>query len=125
MPPPPFRPPPPLIDRARARACLVANLSLPGLGSLHAGRRVGWAQIFLAGCGFALSLSFGCWFVIEWVRSGRLPILTILDRGELPPGFLKFLLIGLAGLGVFVVALGWAFITSLLICQQAKDHERH
>lgn len=119
----PPRPPPLLVDRARAKACLVANLSLPGVGSLHVGRRVGWAQIFLASCGFVLSLVFGIWFVAEWSRSGQLPMMTILDRGELPPGFLKFLLIGLAGLCLFGVALGWAFITSLLVYQEAKQHE--
>ncbi len=122
---PPSRPPPPLMDRARAKACLVANLSLPGVGSLHVGRRVGWAQVVLASCGFVLSLVFGVWFMAEWLRSGELPMMTILNRGELPPGFLKFLLIGLAGLIVFGVALGWAFITSLLVYQEAKQHESH
>jgi hypothetical protein len=111
------------IDRARAKACLVANLSLPGLGSLHVGRRVGWAQVGVAVSGFLLTLIFGGWFVAEWVRARELPFLAILERGELPPGFLKFLLIGLSGMGLFVIALGWAFITSLLVYQEAKSHE--
>jgi hypothetical protein len=102
---------------------LVANLSLPGLGSLHVGRRVGWAQVAVAVSGFLLTLIFGGWFVTEWVRARELPLLTIMERGELPPGFLKYLLIGLSGMGLFAIALGWAFITSLLVYQEAKAHE--
>lgn len=120
-----MKPPPPRlpVDRARAKACLVANLSLPGLGSLHVGRRVGWAQVAVAACGFVLTMSFGGWFVAEWARARELPFLTILERGELPPGFLKQLLVGLSGLGLFVIALGWALITSLLVYQEARANE--
>ena len=46
------------------------------------------------------------------------------NDGVLPPGYLKYLLIGLAGLGLFGLAMAWAFLTSLLICEEAKRHER-
>jgi hypothetical protein len=42
------------------------------------------------------------------------------NEGHLPPHFLKPLLVGGAGVGVFVLALGWAFVTSLLVWQSAK-----
>ncbi len=113
------------LDRARARVCLWSNLAIPGSGSWQAGWRVSGAlQITLATGGFLLSLAWGVWFLAEWARVGKLPILVIYERdGELPPGYLKFLLVGLGGLGLFVVALGWAFLTSLLICQEAKRNE--
>ena len=61
----------------------------------------------------------------EWKRAGKLPMLVIYDNdGVLPPGYLKYLLIGLAGLGLFGLAMAWAFLTSLLICEEAKRHER-
>lgn len=77
----------------------------------------------VAACGFVLTMSFGGWFVAEWARARELPFLTILERGELPPGFLKQLLVGLSGLGLFVIALGWALITSLLVYQEARANE--
>ncbi|MFA6544320.1 MAG: hypothetical protein WCS99_07830 [Limisphaerales bacterium] len=112
------------IDRARARACLWSNLAVPGSGSWLAGWRVSGAlQLALTAGGLLLSLAWGGWFLAEWSRVGKLPILVIYDNdGALPPGYLKFLLIGLAGLGLFGLALGWAFLTSLLICREAKRH---
>jgi len=41
----------------------------------------------------------------------------------LPPGYLKFFFIGLGSLGLFALSLGWAFLTSLLICREAKRKE--
>lgn len=113
------------LDPARAKACLWSNLAIPGSGSWMAGWRVSGAlQIVLAAGGLLLSLAWGVWFLAEWARAGKLPIFVIYDNGGvLPPGYLKYLLIGLGGLGLFVVALGWAFLTSLLICQEAKRHE--
>ncbi len=113
------------LDSARAKACLWSNLAVPGSGSWLAGWRVSGAlQILLSGGGLLLSVAWGVWFVAEWSRAGKLPILVIYDNdGVLPPGYLNYLLLGLGGLGMFVVALGWAFITSLLICQEAKRNE--
>ena len=113
------------LDRARAQACLWSNLAIPGSGSWMAGWRVSGAlQITLAASGLVLSLGWAAWFLGEWSRAGKLPILVIYENdGQLPPGYLKFLLIGLGGLGLFGLALGWAFLTSLLIVQAAKRDE--
>ena len=113
------------LDRARAQACLWSNLAIPGSGSWLAGWRVSGAlQLTLATGGFLLSIGWGVWFLAEWAKVGKLPILVIYDNdGQLPPGYLKFLLIGLGGLGLFGLALGWAFLTSLLIVQAAKRDE--
>lgn len=118
------QPPPCLpMDRARAKACLAANLSLPGLGSLHVGRRVGWAQLALAAGGFVLTLTFGGWLVAEWARARELPFLPVLERGEWPPGLLRHLLVGLGGLALFATALGWSLITSWLVYREARANE--
>ncbi|MEN9573182.1 MAG: hypothetical protein RL514_1037 [Verrucomicrobiota bacterium] len=113
------------VDRARAQACLWSNLAIPGSGSWLAGWRVSGAlQLTLAVGGLLLSIGWGVWFLAEWAKVGKLPILVIYDNdGQLPPGYLKFLLIGLGGLGLFGLALGWAFLTSLLIVQAAKRDE--
>lgn len=119
---PPRLPAPPLTGED-AKACLCTNLAVPGLGSWRAGWRVSGAlQLLLAALGLALSLAWFAWFLAEWARAGRLPILTLWDQdGHLPPGWLKYLLVGLAGLGLFVLALGWAFVTSLCVRAAARE----
>ncbi|NDF01215.1 MAG: hypothetical protein EB034_23560, partial [Verrucomicrobia bacterium] len=114
------------LDRAEARAILWSNLAVPGIGSWKAGWRVSGAlQMCIAVCGLLVSAVWFIWFVVEWKRAGKLPMLVIYDNdGALPPGYLKYLLIGLAGLGLFGLAMAWAFLTSLLICEEAKRHER-
>lgn len=121
---PPELPPKPR-SRDEAMTCLWSNLALPGIGSWRAGWRVSGAlQATMAACGFLLSLAWGAWFLAEWARAGKLPILVIYDNdGALPPGYLKFLFLGLGAIGLFALALGWAFLTSLLIVQEAKRHE--
>lgn len=121
---PPRLPPKPL-NRDEAMTCLWSNLGVPGIGSWRAGWRVsGVLQIALATCGLLLSLRWGAWFVAEWAKAGKLPFLVIYDHGgELPPGYLNYLFVGLGGLGLFVLALGWAFLTSLFIVQEAKRNE--
>lgn len=113
------------MDRDRAKTCLWSNLAFPGTGSWQAGWRISAVlQLSLATCALLLGLSWGVWFLAEWARAGKLPFVVIYENdGVLPPGYLRFLFIGLGSIGLFALALGWAFITSLLICQQAKRNE--
>ncbi len=115
----------PTLDRTRAMACLWSNLAVPGTGSWQAGWRISAVlQFMLATCGFLLSMAWCVWFLAEWARAGRLPFLVLYENdGVPPPGYLKFLLVGLGGLGLFALALGWAFVTSLWICHRAKRNE--
>src|SRR5438552_9351385 len=47
------------MDRSTAWACFLANqFSLPGIGSLAAGRRSGYAQLILSGIGILPTLAF-------------------------------------------------------------------
>lgn len=121
--PPDLPPKPPTRDDAKA--CLWSNLAVPGLGSWRAGWRVSGAlQLVLAVGALLLGLAWFFWFLTEWARAGKLPMLVILDNeGRLPPGWLKYLLLGLGSLGLFGLALGWAFITSLCIRAEAQRHE--
>lgn len=121
---PPALPKPP-VNRDQAKTCLWSNLAFPGTGSWQAGRRVtAVLQFTLATCGFLLGLAWGVWFLSEWARAGKLPILVIYDNdGVPPPGYMKFVFVGLGSIGLFALALGWAFITSLLVVEEAKRHE--
>lgn len=101
-------------DRASARACTLTNLLvLPGLGSLVAGRRVGWAQLGLALAGAGLFVYGMAQLVRDWLASEG-PVFEF-TRGL---GWL------LAGLGVSVVAWLWALVTSLQVHRAVRARER-
>ncbi|RME92471.1 MAG: hypothetical protein D6766_09950 [Verrucomicrobia bacterium] len=89
---------------------MITNLlTLPGLGSLAAGRKVGYAQAALAGIGFAgtvVSLALVLW---DWAQTGRRP-------QEITPPLMG----GLVAIGLFAVAWLWALATSLAILRDAR-----
>jgi hypothetical protein len=95
------------MDKPTAWSCAVANLAaLPGLGSLAAGRRIGFAQAALALAGFGLSLLWLAGFIRDW-----------LEEGELHLGWRPTLWVGLAGIGLFGIAWLWALGTSRKLLQ--------
>ena len=99
-----------LMDEARAWAWLMTNLLvLPGLGSLLAGRRVGWIQAALALVGFALSALWLVWFAAVFFREGGFP----LDGGPYLP-------VGLAGVLLFTMSWIWGLVTGLDILRESR-----
>ena len=99
-----------LMDEARAWACLMTNLLvLPGLGSLLAGRRVGWIQAALALVGFALSALWLVWFGAVFLREGGFP----LDGGPYLP-------VGLAGVLLFAMSWIWGLVTGLRVVSDSR-----
>ena len=97
-------------DERAAWAALGTNLLvLPGLGSLMAGRKVGWIQAALALAGAALSVWWLALFAREWSRLGEIPLAT-------PPA----LETGLWGTGIFGVAWLWSAATSVNAVARAR-----
>lgn len=98
---------------------------MPGLGSWRAGWRVSGAlQLTLAVGALGLGLVWFGWFLTEWLRAGKLPMLVIWDNdGRLPAGWFNYLLLGLGSLVLFGLAIAWAFITSMCIRAEAQRHE--
>jgi hypothetical protein len=100
-----------LIDKPTAWACAAANAAaLPGLGTVAAGRRVGYLQAALALLGFALTLLGLVGIIRDWSRDGALP-----DR------ITSSLWVGLAGIAVYAAAWLWALSSSLRIHRQAPS----
>jgi hypothetical protein len=98
-------------DEATGWACLVANtLTLPGLGSIAAGRRIGYAQAAIALVGFAGSMLSVVAFGWQWVQRGELP--QELDN--------PVLLAALASIALFGFAWVWALATSLDIRAESR-----
>jgi hypothetical protein len=98
--------------RARLWIALAANaVVLPGLGSLVAGRRSGWAQAALALCGFALTLSWLSLVLADWRHGGR-------------PESLPRVPLLLAGLGLFGAGWLWALHTAWSALRALPDAKR-
>jgi hypothetical protein len=109
------------LTRPEARACLAANIALPGAGSLAAGRPIGYAQMAAAFAGLIISLVTGI-PMIEWSLSnwGRMT-----DPTGDPTGMLLDLWLHarwpLVGIGVFVIGMLWAAVTGLQLLAQAPS----
>src|SRR5208282_4617945 len=96
------------LSRQTAWGCLTTNLTLPGFGSLAAGRASGYAQAALMICGMAITMIFGARFIIWYFANrGRLR-----DSDVDPVGALGELWINVRwpvlGFAVFFVAWLWA-----------------
>lgn len=98
------------IDKATAWACLVTNAAtIPGLGTIAGGRKIGYAQaaVALLGCGLSLG--------------GLLWHLRGFFAGEgWPEEFSVGLLVGVGGVLCFGAAWIWAFVSSLQLHAEAK-----
>ncbi len=98
------------VDRHTARLCLWVNLlALPGLGSVLAGRRVGWAQAVLAVAGLGLAGYGVVRAAADWLAAG-----------EALPLWSGALELALVGLGLSAGAWGWALVTSLQVLRDSR-----
>ncbi len=102
-------------DRSSVWAWTLTNLLvLPGLGSLAAGRKVGWAQMGLALTGLGLMVYGLARLIRDWLAAGLEPVF------EFTPALSGLL----AGLGVSAVAWFWALGTSLQVHRALRARER-
>ena len=119
------------LDRATAWACVMANqFTLPGVGSLAAGRRVGYAQVALGLIGALPILAFSIRVLIaayhlqqaigsfdalddqmDYVRQGFRAI---------PHTWGLIFWVGLPGTILFIIAWLWALTISLSILLESR-----
>lgn len=112
------------LSRQTAWGCLTTNLTLPGFGSLVAGRVVGYGQAALALGGTAITMVSGVrfilWFLANWSRLHDV-------EGDAMAGLVEMwgaLRWPLLGIGIFLIGWIWALGTSLQIIQAAKQSKR-
>jgi hypothetical protein len=107
------------LNRSEARACLAANLALPGAGSLAAGRPIGYLQMAVALAGFIITLLSGIpmieWCLSNWTRM-RDPFS---DSPDLMLDLWRHARWPLAGISLFVIGTVWAAATGLQLLAQA------
>lgn len=100
------------IDKPTAWACTLANLlAAPGLGSIAAGRKIGYVQMTLAVIGLILSVVGVVLVWREWPRGGF--------AEELPSEFW----IAVLGVALFMMAWFWALLTSLRLHSETKHSD--
>jgi hypothetical protein len=113
---------PPPLDRSTAWGFLVTNAAAPGLGSLAAGRAVGYFQFTFGMLGSLLSALALTRILVGWFRLDQSPVsgedfrrLIALWRGHL--------VMGAAGFLLFLVSWIWALVTSLHLLRNAVPPE--
>ena len=96
------------LDRATAVGYLVMNLTtLPGLGSVAGGRRIGYCQMMLSIGGLALIIIWMFFFCLRWVVEGEF---SVGDNAW----------IGLTGIVLNVGAWLWSLFTGLSIIRESE-----
>ncbi len=102
------------LDRSTAWACLMTNLLVfPGLGSILAGRRLGYAQLVLGLGGFGLNLYFVLRILHQWFHWDQEP-------GPL----MNDLVFSLLGLGVFLTGWIWGLVTGLALMRETRSIDK-
>src|ERR1051326_2045510 len=108
------------LDRATAWGCLTTNVTIPGCGTLVAGRVSGYAQLVIAMIGMGASVYFGLkfiiWFGSNWAHMQQVQPDSAANFTELCLRLRWFLL----SMGVFGVGWLWALGSSLSILLAAN-----
>lgn len=107
-----------------ATEVLVANLSVPGTGTMLAGQKLhGACQLVTSVIGFMMTIYFAGWFIMEWSKTGVFPVEALNAAGRIPESWIMPMLVGVGGVFVFITALGWAFLTSLVVRGQMNRND--
>lgn len=107
------------LDRQTAWGCLTSNLTVPGLGSLIAGRAIGYVQLVIGLVGFVLSCCFGIRFIV-WYFTHKTQLEGLDDiSAEFHEIWLN-LRLALLGVGLVGFAWLWALASSLTIVHEAR-----
>ena len=99
----------------------MANLAMPGAGSLAAGRVVGYAQLVAAFVAFAITLTTTthclAWVSNHWAQMWD----PSYDPTSLWGEEWRVFRWPLAGIGLYLLDMGWAAATSLRILRESRQ----
>jgi len=113
--------PPRIISRKRALVCLGMNaFGLPGLGTIMAGRVIGYVQAALMCLGFFLSVGFMMVYLASSVGSLNRFMLTGVSEDP-TVHYEPWLWVLWLGLGLSIIAWTWSLISSLIILRQTPE----
>lgn len=108
--------PPRIITRKRALACLAMNtLAFPGVGTIMAGRWIGFVQAFFMSVGFCLFAGFVVWYIVSFSQFAM---------SDTPERFIERYVPWLwalwMGLALSAFAWLWSLLSSLVVLRQAS-----
>lgn len=95
------------------------QLVLPGLGSLVAGHKTGYAQVALALIGMVLSSAFAAWFFTAWWHAPHAPA-DVDELKQFFAGGMAYVKAGGIGFACFLLGWFWALATSINIVRESK-----
>ena len=111
--------PPRIITRKRAVVCLGMNaLAFPGLGTIMAGRAIGYVQAAVMSLGFFLFAGFMLWYLVSSVGALNRFMLSGVQE-DLSQQYRPWLWVLWLGLGLSVFAWVWSVVSSLVVLKQA------
>jgi hypothetical protein len=109
---------------------MANQFAIPGLGSLAAGRRVGYAQLILATIGILPTLAFSLRLLVALYHLQKSiggfgsidELLVYLETRirQLPQDWGLYFWIGAPGVAAFAIAWFWALISSIAIVSGAQ-----
>jgi hypothetical protein len=103
---------------AKLWACILCNqLAFPGLGTIMAGRRIGYVQAAIMVVGFVLFTGFMVWYFICLAR--YMASMTM-DQAEFRAQYHSYLWAAKYGLTLCVVAWCWALFSSLALLRRSQ-----
>ena len=107
-----------VLTRSRAWTCAVVNqLAFPGLGTIMAGRRIGFVQAPVMVAGFILVMAFmGVWFLALF----RLATDPAWTDAQFNAQWRSWAWAGLWGALLCGIAWCWALVSSIAIVRQAQ-----
>jgi hypothetical protein len=112
--------PPKIITRSRAWGCVAVNqLAFPGLGTIMAGRKVGYIQATIMVVGFCLFMAFMLVFFIGFARFMSLEF----PQEQFHTQWSHRLWLLWSGLGLTAVAWLWALASSLSILRAVSPNQ--
>jgi hypothetical protein len=109
-------------SRQGAWGCFTTNLTLPGFGTILAGRRIGYAQIAITVAGFALTTIFGLRFIL-WYFAHKASLEQMAPDESLL-ALWQAVRWALLGIALFAMAWLWALSSSMAILAAARAAER-
>jgi hypothetical protein len=107
-------------NRAEAwRYALLNQLAFPGLGTILAGRNVGFAQAAIMLAGFFIAMGYICWFIFHQLR-------LLFDMSASAPQFNEARFahwwIGALGFGLCFISWLWSFVSCVQFIKAAPEN---
>jgi hypothetical protein len=97
---------------------LINQLAFPGLGTILAGRRIGYAQATLMVAGFILTMAFLIWYL---VCAGRYAVNPTWSEQEFTSRYRPYLWSLYWGLALCAFAWVWALISSVQLLRRGES----